>query len=184
MKTALVLVDIQNDYFPGGKNPLEGSLEAGERAGELLRFCREHELPLVHIRHVSTRQGATFFLPGTEGVETHASVQPLAGEAVFEKHTPNSFRETPLLEHLHGLQVERLGIAGMMTHMCVDATVRAAFDHGFECWIAQDACATKALVHDGQTIPAQHVHLAFLAALKSAYGKVMSVEEICAQLAG
>jgi nicotinamidase-related amidase len=184
MQTALILVDIQNDYFPGGRNPLEGSPEAGECAGELLAFFRLRGLPCVHICHVSTRPGATFFIPGTEGVETHASVKPAEGETVIEKHYPNSFRETPLLEHLRSLGVERLVIGGMMTHMCVDATVRAAFDHGFECWVAQDACATKALVHDGQTIPAQQVHLAFLAALKAAYAKVLSVEEIRAQLAG
>jgi nicotinamidase-related amidase len=184
MKTALILVDIQNDYFPGGRNPLAGSPAAGERAGELLSFFRSHDLPLVHIQHVSTRPGATFFLPGTEGVETHASVRPAESEVTFEKHFPNSFRDTPLLEHLRQLEIERLVICGMMTHMCVDATARAAFDYGFECWVAQDACASKDLVFDGQTIPAQHVHLAFLAALKGTYAKVLSVDEIGAQLAG
>jgi nicotinamidase-related amidase len=178
MQTALILVDIQNDYFPGGKNPLEGSLEASLQARRLLAHFRQQDLPRVHIQHVSLRPGATFFLPDSQGVLIHENVRPVDGETVFQKHFPNSFRETPLLEHLRGLGVSRVVIGGMMTHMCVDATVRAAFDYGFESWVAQDACATKTLAFGEQTIPAQHVHLAFLAALKSAYGQVLTVEEM------
>jgi nicotinamidase-related amidase len=182
VKTALILVDIQNDYFPGGKNPLEGSPEASVQAQRLLAHFRQKDLPRVHIQHISLRPGATFFLPDTEGAQIHANVCPLDGEAVFQKHFPNSFRETPLLDHLRSLGVERVVIGGMMTHMCVDATVRAAFDFGFECWVAQDACATKTLAFGEQSISAQHVHLAFLAALKSAYGKVLPVDEIISQV--
>jgi nicotinamidase-related amidase len=182
MKTALILVDIQNDYFPGGKNALEGSPQASMKAKELLEYFRSQHLPLVHIQHVSIRAGATFFLPGTEGVRHHVDVEPLAGETVFEKHLPNSFRDTPLLEHLHTLQIRRVVISGMMTHMCVDATVRAAFDHGFECWVTQDGCATKALTFDDQSVAAAQVHLAFLAALRGTYGKVMTAQEILAAL--
>ena len=69
MKTALVLVDIQNDYFPGGTMELEGSAEASLRAKELLSHFRQARLPLIHIQHVSTRPGATFFLPDTDGVK-------------------------------------------------------------------------------------------------------------------
>ncbi|HML24800.1 MAG TPA: cysteine hydrolase family protein [Aggregatilinea sp.] len=178
MNTALLLVDIQNDYFPGGKMALVGSETAGEVAGRLLAFFRAHDLPLVHIQHIGIRPSATFFLPGTEGAEIHASVKPLEGEMVIEKHWPNSFRETPLLDHLHGLGIERLVIAGMMTHMCVDAATRAAVDYGFECWVAQDACATRNMALGDQTVAAHDVHIAFLAALNSAYGKVMPAEMI------
>jgi nicotinamidase-related amidase len=80
-------------------------------------------------------------------------VQPQPGESIFQKHFPNSFRETPLLEHLHKQGIERLVIAGMMTHMCLDATVRAAFDHGFRCLVAGPACATKDLAVAGQSNP-------------------------------
>ena len=180
--TALLLLDIQNDYFPGGRNPLEGSPQAAEQACRLLQAFRRLELPRIHIQHIAVKPGATFFLPGSEGAQIHTAVQPQAGEPVFQKHFPNSFRETPLLEHLRGLNVERLVIAGMMTHMCVDATVRAAADLGFECWLAQDACATKALTHEAQAVPAAHVHAAFLAALRGSYAQVMPVETLLAQL--
>jgi nicotinamidase-related amidase len=182
MKTALILVDIQNDYFPGGKGTLEGSLEASQQARRLLDHFRQQGLPLVFIQHIADRPGATTFLPGSEGAGIHANIQPFTGETVFQKHYPNSFRETPLLEHLHNLEIERLVICGMMTHMCVDSTVRAAFDYGFECWLAHDACATRALSIDGRAIPAEYVHLSFLAALNGRYSQVMPVDEIIAQL--
>ncbi len=182
MNTALILIDIQNDYFPGGKMELEGSEPASERARRLLDFFRDHNLPLVHIQHIATHPTATFFIPKTEGVSHRQNVQPRAAETVFQKHFPNAFRQTPLLDHLRAQKIDCVVIAGMMTHMCVDATVRAATDFGFQCLTASDACATCALVRDGNLVPAANVHNAFLAALNGPYGRVMTSDEIIAQL--
>jgi nicotinamidase-related amidase len=182
MNTALVLIDIQNDYFPGGKMELEGSEPASERAERLLNFFRDNDLPLVHIQHIATQPTATFFAPNTEGVRHRRNVQPRAAENVFQKHFPNSFRETPLLDHLRAHKIDRVVMAGMMTHMCVDATVRAATDFGFQSLTASDACATRALMHAGNLVPAAAVHDAFLAALNGAYGRVMTTDEILSQL--
>jgi nicotinamidase-related amidase len=179
---ALLLVDIQNDYFPGGANPLEGSTEAGNKASMLLSAFRAATLPVVHVQHMATRPGATFFLPGSDGARIHACVEPAAGEPVIQKHFPNSFRDTSLLEQLRSLDVQRLVIAGMMTHLCIDSTVRAAFDLGFTCLLAGDACATKSLAFGGVTVPASQVHAAFLAALGGSFARVATVEEICAGL--
>ncbi len=183
MKPALIIIDVQNDYFPGGKMELEGSLEAGVEAARLLDAFRAQGLPLVHIQHVSNRPGAGFFLPGTAGVSIHAKVAPRAGETVMQKNFPNSFRATRLLEHLRGLNIDHLVIAGMMTHMCVDATTRAAFDLGFSCSLAHDACATRALAFGEQRVPAAQVHAAFLAALAGLYAKVQSAAAIAAEIA-
>ena len=182
MKTALILIDIQNDYFPGGKMELEGSLQASAQAKRLLLHFRESQLPLVHIQHVATKPTAKFFLPDTDGVKLHENVKPLESETLFQKHYPNSFRDTPLLDYLKREQIEQVIIAGMMTHMCVDATTRAAFDFGFQCLVASDACATRALAYDGITVPADHAHRAFLAALNGTYGKVLSTDEILKSL--
>ena len=177
MKPALIVIDIQNDYFPGGKMELEGSPEASLRAREILAFFRGKALPLVHIQHLAARPGAPFFLPDTEGVRIHPNVEPLPGEVVIQKNFPNSFRNTILLDHLREKQVKKLVVCGMMTHMCVDATVRAAFDHGLEVTVIHDACATRALAFGDQTIPAAQVHGAFLAALGFIYAKVVSAAE-------
>lgn len=183
MKQALLLIDIQNDYFPGGAMELAGSPEAGERAGRLAQAFRAASLAVIHVQHVATRQGATFFLPGTPGVAIHECVAPQQGELVVTKHFPNSFRQTNLLEQLRRRQISTLVIAGMMTHMCVDTTTRAAADLGFQCTLAHDACATRALSFGGVEVSAEQVQAAYLAALDGPFASVLPVEKIVAGLA-
>lgn len=183
MKTALLLIDIQKDYFPGGKMELVNSLEAAKKANMLLQCFREHGGHHVHIQHISLRPDAAFFIKGDSGSDIHDSVAHFEGEPIVYKHYPNSFRETNLLEMLKDWGVERIVIAGMMTHMCVDATARAAADFGFKVIVAEDACATRDLKYGDTFIPEEYVHKAFLAALKS-YGDVMKSEEVIALLAG
>ena len=182
MTTALVLIDLQNDYFPGGAMELVGPDAAVAQARTLLQAFRERGLPLFHIQHVSKRPGATFFLPNTKGVEIHSAVAPAAGETVVNKHFPSAFRETALLEKLRGVGASKVAFAGMMTHMCVDTTVRAAADLGFECLLAQDACATKTLQFSGQQVDAAQVQTAYLAALNGAFAKVQPAQAIAEAL--
>jgi len=178
MSDALLLIDIQNDYFPGGRMELVGAEQAGQAASRVLARFRAAGLPVVHIRHESVRPGSTFFLPGTEGASIHPCVAPLPGEAVILKHYPNSFRETALLETLRGLAATRLTVCGMMTHMCVDTTVRAAFDLGFECQLVADACATRDLAFDGRAAAAAEVQVAFMAALGSVFAQVVNAADV------
>jgi nicotinamidase-related amidase len=178
MSRALVIVDIQRDYFPGGAHPLEAPAEAVAAARRLLESFRASGEPVAHVSHVWDEADATFMRPGTEGVEIHPDVAPEAGELVITKAYPNSFRETVLEEELRSRGVDEVVVCGMMTSMCVDATVRAAVDLGFEATVAHDACATCALEFDGRTVPAAEVHSAFLAALADGYARVASTSEI------
>lgn len=181
MKTALLIIDIQNDYFPGGKYPLVNPLAAAGKAYELLQCFREHGGHHVHIQHIELDPNAAFFRKGDSGSDIHDSVAHFEGEPIVYKHEANSFLNTNLLEILRGWDVERVVVTGMMTHMCVDATARSAADLGFQVMIAEDACATRDLQYGDTTIPADLVHKSFLAALKS-YGRVMKTGEIIAQL--
>lgn len=176
--TALLIIDIQNDYFPGGPMELEGADAASERAARALAMFRGNGLPVFHVRHLSTRPGATFFIPGTSGAEIHARVHPQAGERVIEKNFPNSFRATPLEQALKDAGVKELVIAGMMTHMCVDASVRQAADLGYKVTLLGDACATRTQTFGGESIPARQVHAAFLAALNGFYARVIPTHEL------
>jgi nicotinamidase-related amidase len=175
---ALLVIDIQNDYFPGGAMELEGADAAGAKAGAALKSFRDKQLPVIHVRHLSVRPGATFFLPGTRGAEIHESVRPAAGETVIEKNFPNSFRNTKLEQLLKDSGVKDLVVAGMMTHMCVDASVRHAADLGYKITLLADACATRAQSFGGETVPARQVHAAFLAALNGFYAKVVNTHEL------
>jgi nicotinamidase-related amidase len=178
MSTALVLIDIQKDYFPDGRKELVGSIEAAGAAARLLAAFRKASWPVFHIQHISVQPAATFFVPGTVGLDIHSCVTPLPNEPVVVKHYPNSFRETDLLEKIRHADVNSILFCGMMTSMCVDATVRAAFDHGFTCTIAQDACATLDLSFNGEIIPARQVQGAFLAALGAVYAKIRTSDDI------
>ena len=182
MKTALLLVDIQRDYFPKGRMEVAGAGDASLVARRLLDRFRVKRLPVIHIRHIAMRPNATFLLPDTEGINFHDNVSPLAGEKVITKHYPNSFRGTDLEEHLLSQGIKNLVICGMMSHMCIDATARAAFDNGYACTVVHDACATRNLAFNGVDIPSQHVHGAYMAALGAVYAKVSSADDVIAML--
>ena len=182
MSLTLLLVDLQNDYFPGGTHELPGAPLAVERAAALLAAFRARGLPVAHVQHVARRPGATFFRPDTDGVRFHLAVAPAAGEPVFVKHFPSAFRETSLLVHLRDGGTTRLVIAGMMTQMCVDSTTRAAADLGFDCTLAHDACAASALAFGGRSLAAAEVHAAFVAALDGTFGRAATVAEVVATL--
>lgn len=178
----LLLIDIQNDYFPGGKMELFNSEAAGDKARLLLDKFRKKALPVIHIQHISLEPETGFFLPDTVGVAINERVKPLAGETIIQKHYPNAFRETSLLHNLRAGEIDKLVIAGMMTHMCVDTTVRAACDLEFACILAHDACATLDLSFAGKTVAAQDVQCAYLASLDGVFAQVSDVETICRRL--
>ena len=161
---------------------LTGADAAVTQASTLLEDFRKRAWPILHIQHLSIRQGATFFLPHTSGAEIHPLVRPHPEETVSIKHYPNAFRETQLLEHLRALKTKRLVFAGMMTHMCVDTTVRAAADLGFENLLAQDACATRALQFHERRVEAQEVQTAYLAALDGPFARVLPTNAIVENL--
>jgi len=177
MKQALLIIDIQNDYFEGGANPLVGSLEASLNAQKVLKAFRADSQLVVHIQHLSMRSGSAFFIPNTRGAEIHANVAPANHEKVIVKNYPNSFRDTELLDFLKSNNITELVVCGMMTHMCVDATVRAAKDFGFNCTTISDACATKNMEIQGEAVTANHVQAAFLSALNYYYSAIQKTNE-------
>lgn len=184
MSVGLVIIDIQNDYFPGGKMELAGMDSAAQNAAKILQLFRDRHLPVFHIKHVSTRPGASFFLPGTTGVNIHESVAPSGGEPVIEKQFPNSFRGTPLFDRLKRDGIEKMIICGAMSHMCIDATTRAAFDFGFSCTVVEDGCATRDLHFKGEIIEAGKVHAAFMSALSVPYANVLCTADFMKTEAG
>ena len=177
MNSALILIDIQNDYFKNGKNELYQPEQAALQAKRTLDYFRNKGLPVYHVQHINIREGATFFIPDTFGAETHASVKPQRGEKVFVKHVPNSFFDTGLADELTKKQIDHIIVCGMMSHMCIDTTVRAAQDFGLTTTVLHDACATKDLVWKKATIPAPVVHDTIMASLHGIFANVISTEE-------
>ena len=177
MSKALMIIDVQNDYFPGGKKELVNSENAAKKAAKLLNHARKSGMKVIHVRHISEYPGATFFLPGTEGSEIHESVKPLDDEKIIIKNFPNSFRGTDLDSYLHSNGIKEIVFCGMMSHMCVDSGVRAAKDYGYDCSLVHDACATCDQFFSGEKIPAESVHRSFMAALNGTFAKIISADD-------
>lgn len=175
----LVIIDIQRDYFPGGRHPLVEPDAAADAAASVLARHREQGAPVIHVRHESPAGGG-FLEGGTDGAEIDPRVAPAADETVIVKHAPNSFVGTDLDDRLRALGDRPLLVAGMMTSMCVDATVRAAIDLGYDVTVVGDACAAPDLAHDGVEVDGRTVHTAFLAALSGAGATVTTSAAVVA----
>jgi len=179
MTKALLLIDIQNDYFSGGKNELFEPLKALDNALVALTAFRTANLPVIHVQHISTQTGATFFIPDTHGAEIHDALAPQANEHIVIKQSPNSFFETNLNEIINESRISELIVCGMMTHMCVDTTVRAAKDYAIPVTLLADACATKNLSFNGKILSAYEINKVYFASLNNMFAKIISTNELC-----
>jgi len=176
-KQALIIVDIQNDYFPGGKWTLSGIDAAADNAARLLAAARASGDLVVHIRHEFPTADAPFFAPGSTGVEIHSKVKNRENEHVIVKNHINSFRETKLKDVLDHNGIRDVVICGAMSHMCIDGITRAANDYGYNCIVIHDACASRDLEFNGVKVPAEYAHAAFMAALEFGYAKTISTHD-------
>ena len=179
-KRALIIVDLQNEYLPTGKLALVGIDQAVTNASRVIAAARAKGDLVINIRHEFATD-APFFVPGTKGVQIIPAVAPEAGETVILKNHPNSFLKTGLKELLDEHGIEETVIIGAMSHMCIDATARAASDYGYKVTVVHDACATRDLEFNGQTVPAAQVQTALMSALGFAYAKIMTTDEYLAE---
>jgi nicotinamidase-related amidase len=162
----------------GGKSELSNPLAALANIEKVLAAFRKEKLPVIHVQHISVGAGATFFLPGTKGTEIHERLTPKDGEFHIIKHFPNSFQQTELASLLADKGITELVVCGMMSHMCIDTTVRACKDYGLNVTLLEDACATKSLAFQDKTIPAQTVHEVFMASLNGMFATVKKTSDI------
>ncbi len=166
-KTALIIVDIQNDYFSGGKFTLTGMDEAADNAAILIDNARKNGDLVIYVRHEFPTGDAPFFAPGSEGAKIRKK---------------NAFRNTDLGEILDNNGIDEVVICGAMSHMCIDAVSRAANDFGYDVIVVHDACATRDLEFNGKTIAAKDVHNAYMSALQFGYAKLVTTAEHTAAL--
>ncbi len=180
--TALLVIDIQYFYFPGGRLALSGPEEAARNAGRLLTAFRGKGWPVIHIQHLPADVAAYKTGETDAAYAIHPAVAPAAGEPVVAKHFANSFRDTDLGERFKALGVKKLVVCGMQTHMCVEAAVRAAVDLGYTVTLAADACATRPLAINSRELPAETVHAAVLAILNGSYARVADVATLLTEM--
>ncbi|MBN6513895.1 cysteine hydrolase family protein [Acinetobacter pittii] len=166
MKQALLIIDVQNDYFKNGKMELVGPDQALEKIKQLQQYFSDKNLPIIYVQHINPPQ-ASFFQENTDGVLLHPELSAGSDSLIVTKHYPNSFLETNLDELLKAHQIEQLVITGMMTHMCIDSGTRAAKELGYQPILIADTTATRDLSYAGKTTKAEDVQTAFLTALST-----------------
>lgn len=175
MNKALIIIDIQNDYFKNGKFELVNADAALENARLLSDYFHENSWPVFLVQHISSKDGK-FFIPETDGVNIHSKLCGCATDIVVKKNYPNSFLKTNLKEELDRRNIDELYVCGMMTHMCVDTTVRAAFDYGYRVKLFSDACATRDLSFQGKIMKAQTVQDVYMASLNNMFASVVTTD--------
>ncbi|KAK2945369.1 putative Cysteine hydrolase [Blattamonas nauphoetae] len=175
-KYGLIIVDIQMDYFPGGKAELVEPEKATANAEKVLSAFRAKNLPVYVVQHVSDK-GAPFLAEGTPGVEVHPKVKPTDKEFLVQKKTPSSFFQTNLASLMKENGVTHGVVVGMMSHMCVDSTSRDCVQNGFKLTVLEDCCTTMNLEWKGEKLTASQIHASFMAALSQMWGKVTTSDE-------
>lgn len=177
MKKALIVIDLQNDYFPGGKMELDNTSEVLKNTNTLIQYARKKEYKIYFIQHIAIKENAPFFLPDTKGAELHEKLD-IQNDAVIVKNYPNSFQKTTLEKELLKENIKDLIICGAMTHMCIDTTVRAAFDLGYKSTVVSDCCATKELKFEEKIIKSEDVQNSFLAALNGTFCDIYNTNDL------
>jgi len=170
---AIVVIDAQQEYIDGAL-ALPAIAPALDEIERVLARARATATPIIHIVHQGHPGGP--FAPGSAGAEIASAATPAPGEAVVAKRLPNAFASTDLVSRVTALKRAEIVLVGFMTHMCVEATARAAIDNGLKATVIARATATRDLPDPltGQVLPAAEVHRNALAALADRFAAVVS----------
>ncbi len=175
-KSALLVIDLQNEYLPTGKLPLVNIEQTAANAVNVIAKARQEGTQVIYVQHIGNAE-SPIFQSSSNGIEFHDTVKPQANETVVIKNHINAFLNTNLKEILDSNEVTELVVLGAMSHMCIDAAVRAASDFGYKVKVIHDACATLDLEFSGVKVPAAHVHATIMAAFEFAYAQVISTKD-------
>ncbi|MFT5524105.1 MAG: nicotinamidase-related amidase [Pirellulaceae bacterium] len=179
MSRALLVIDVQNEYFTGAlpithpAGHLEKILEAMDAAAG--------KVPIVVIQHYFPQE-MPFFQKGTPGFDLHPDVAARPRDLLVEKTLPGSFTGTQLEEWLRQEQIDTVTIAGYMTHMCCDTTARQAVHLGFTVEFLKDATGTLALSNEAGEVTAEELHRSILCAQQMMLSEVLDVTGWIARL--
>lgn len=172
MKRALLVIDVQNEYFTG-------ALPITHPAGHLGRILEVMDasagrVPTVVIQHHFPDQTKPFFRQGDPGWELHPEVARRPRDLRIDKTLPGSFTGTGLESWLRDHGVDTVTIAGYMTHMCCDTTARQAVHHGFTVEFLSDATGTLALTNSAGSVTAEELHRSILCAQQMMLSEVLT----------
>jgi nicotinamidase-related amidase len=169
--SALLMIDLQNTYRRGVMQ-LSGVEQALAEAAKLLDMARDLKVPVIHIQH-DAGAGTPYDVHADIGAISD-EVAPIAGEVVITKNYPNSFVHTDLDAQLKALGIQKIMLAGFMTHMCINSTAHGGFNLGYAPTVVASATATRALQGaNGLVLTAQQVHDAAIASTRDLYAAIV-----------
>lgn len=176
-KSALVVIDFQNEYF-SGKMPIPDGAAALAKTRELITFADSQKIPVYHVQHVAPAGSPVFAIDG-QTVKFHPDMQPRPQDVVLQKSTVSVFASTDLDQQLKKAGIQTLIISGLMTHACVAGAARDAAPLGYNVIVASDASATRAITRaNGVSIDKDSLHKAALAEVEDTFGDVLSTAQI------
>lgn len=181
MSEALLVIDVQNEYF-SGKLPItfpHGSIVNILQAMDASHAAR---IPVVVIQHANRSAGAAAFVPGAPGFELHPEVTKRPHDVLIEKTLPGSFTGTGLDAWLKEHKIDTVTIAGYMTQMCCDTTARQAFHRGYTVKFLSDATGTLSITNSAGTISDADLHRAILVTQQMRFSQVMTTRDWVASL--
>lgn len=179
-QTAVIVIDIQNEYFPGGKMPIPDGMKALNNSKRIVEFAHKNNMPVFFVQHVGEANGP-LFAKGSRFAEFHKDLQPAKGDRVITKATPSSFVGTDLKAQLDNLGIKQLIVTGLMTHMCVSSTARDAFPLGFSVIIPEDATATRDLATwDNNVVDHNILQQASLAGVADVFAEIKTTDTVLA----
>jgi nicotinamidase-related amidase len=176
-ETALIVIDIQNEYFTG-KMPITDGMKALQNSQKLVNFAHQNNMPVFFVRHLGPKDGP-LFAEGSVFAEFHKDLQPSAKDIVITKATPSSFVGTDLDTQLKARGIKQLVVTGLMTHMCVSSTARDAVPLGYNVIIPEDATATRDLdAWDGTVVSHQALQKAALAGVADVFAEIKTTDAV------
>ncbi|AZC52049.1 MULTISPECIES: cysteine hydrolase family protein [Pseudomonas] len=176
-KSALLVIDFQNEYFTG-RMPIPDGAKALANTRELIKYADSHKMPVYHVQHVAPAGSAVFAIDG-ETVKFHPDMMPRAKDTVVQKSTVSVFASTDLDKRLKSAGIENLIISGLMTHACVAGAARDAAPLGYKVIVASDASATRDITRvNGDKVDKDALHKAALAEVEDTFGDVMTTAQI------
>lgn len=176
MKRALLVIDVQNEYFTG-KMPIAYPHGSIDNVVKAMETASNNQIPVIVIQHTAPQPDSKTFVKGSEGWKLHSDIEARPCDLLVEKNLPGSFTDTILESWLREKGIDTVVVVGYMTQMCCDTTARQAVHLGFKVEFLSDATGTLHVSNYAGTVTAEELHKAILVTQAMRFSKVMTTQQ-------
>jgi len=176
MKRALLVIDVQNEYFTGAM-PISYPHESFENIIKVMKIAKENNIMVIAIQHTALQKNSTVFSKGSLQWQLHEKVKDVGYDYLIEKNLPGSFTDTDLHKIFMQHYIDTVTIIGYMTQMCCDTTSRQAFHLGYSVEFLSDATGTLDVSNNAGKVSAEELHRAILVTQAMRFSKVLSTDD-------